>query len=252
MKKFLAVLAGLAMLVAPANAGLRLFFAPQGVDSETAPITVAPTVSNPEASLNAGATQRLYLYAQMFGAPNTQKWNGLAFDVLANGGVISGRALYNYNVQDEFGDDVYRRWQGVNQGAGVGTSTVSGINLAAVTSGNGVTNDALALLNDGQSEVKLLNSRTLPKATLLGYFDFQLATGSNMATIFIRIGQGGIVRSGATAAEPVYLGVGDETAGLTGQSFNQTSPNFDAKLNLIPEPASILLLSLAGLALRRR
>ena len=76
-----------------------------------------------------------------------------------------------------------------------------------------------------------------------------------LGEVFLQIGAVGIIRTN-TIGNPgvtwddVYLGFGDENAGLLGNSFDISSPIAEAKI--VPEPAGLLLLGLAGLASRRR
>lgn len=262
MKRIVAVAAGLALLAAPASAALRLFFSPGGAFSATAINDVALTAADVPAANGGvgnptvGNGQVLYLWAQMIGPPTSQKWNGIAFDISVNGGTIASTLMYNYNVVDpDFGDVLYERWQGVNQGAGQGTSNVTGINLAAVVRGEGVNNGVNSAVYDDQSEIgtavgvgTAAQRRALPKSVLLGWIVVNAT--SPLAEVFLKVGTGGIARSGAPAAESVYFGAGDEGAGLRGNSFGLASPSADAFVT--PEPASIALLALAALALRRR
>ncbi|MBK8913545.1 MAG: PEP-CTERM sorting domain-containing protein [Phycisphaerales bacterium] len=261
MKRFVALAAGLALFVVPANAALRLFFSTGGAFSNSVVNDVGvaagdmPAANGGPGNPTVGNGTILYLWAQMIGPPSSQKWNGVSFDVHVDGGVVADRLMYNYTVVDpDFGDVLYTRWQGVNQGVGVGTADLTGINLAAVTSGEGINNGVNAATYDDQSEIGPVNAgtaaqrRALPKSVLLGWVQVQ-ATGP-VASVFLRVGTGGISRAGATGAEPVYLGAGDEDAGLRGNSFGSQSPMADATVT--PEPASLALLGLAALAMRRR
>lgn len=259
MKRFVAVVAGLALLAAPASAALRLFFSTQGAFSNQVVNDVSAAPAGPGAVSNPVAPNHsiLYLWAQMLPGPTSQKWNGIAFDIQVNGGIVEDRRFYNYTVVDpDFGDILFRRWQGVNEGAGVGTPLLVGANLAGVNAGEGVSNSLNASLYDDQSEIGPSNAGTASarrnitngKSVLLGWI--QVAATSPEAQVFLRVGTGGITREGAPTPQPIYFGAGDEGAGLTGASFLQSSPLADA--TVVPEPASLALLALAAFALRRR
>ncbi|MCH8807804.1 MAG: PEP-CTERM sorting domain-containing protein, partial [Planctomycetes bacterium] len=79
---------------------------------------------------------------------------------------------------------------------------------------------------------------------------------TGIGEVFLQVGDIGIIRTntvgnpGATW-DDVYLGFGDENAGLMGNSFDRGSPIAEATI-VVPEPAGLLLLGLAGLAIRRR
>lgn len=275
MKKFVAVLAGVALFVAPANAALRMFFSTIGANDGQSLLDANPGLTLPIARTNPAVASgsRIYLWAEMItstpGTSQSQKWNGVSFDVAVNGGRVTANTLYNFVRTDpDSGEFTYERWQGVNSGTIQANGSVLNANLAAVVRGDGINNGANAAAEssrDLQSEVGVLAatgstaavSRSLiapagftGKAVLLGSYDVALNVGSPSAQIFLKVGTGGIVRQGQTAAESIYFGVGDENAGVLGNAFGVGSPNADATIT--PEPASLALLGLAALALRRR
>lgn len=256
MKQLLAAGLALALLAAPASAALRLFFSTNGAFSNnvvnSVPLAAGDLPGAPSNPTVANNTI-LYLWAQMIGPPTSQVWNGISFDVHVEGGTVQSAVLYNYTVIDpDFGDILYRRWQGVNQGTGLGTANLVNVNLAGVTAGEGVNNGPNADDYDKQSEIGFIGpvagARTLPKSTLLGWVRVQAL--APQAQVFLRVGNGGISRVGSPSPESVYLGVGDENAGLSGSSFGQQSPVADAVVT--PEPAGIALLSIGALGLLRR
>ena len=70
-----------------------------------------------------------------------------------------------------------------------------------------------------------------------------------------QVGDSGIIRTNTLGFpnatwDEVYLGFGDENAGVMGNSFNVGSPIAEA--TIVPAPSSLMLLGLGVLALRRR
>lgn len=140
-----------------ARADLRLFFSPVGVDATTdlSPAQVPVPRENP--TVLPG--QRLYIWAEMSGLPAQQSWNGISFDVVVDGGAVTGRSIYNYQFVDpDFGDILFRHWGAHDQGL-LANGALVDVQLASLFAFNGVTNEQVALQHDGHSEVKLLNSR---------------------------------------------------------------------------------------------
>ena len=228
MKHLIAVVAIVALVAVPASAQdekIRLFLDEVGATGD-------PTFVNPVTT--AGT---LYLWAEMVDSPAEVHWNSVSFNILGTGDVmVTGATMYNTNV---FGTD---RWQGQTyNGDAFPTAEAKDFRNFYVSAGFGVTQQWGRLGFD--PDYRDIGGQ---EVNLLGEIQFS-GTGGD---IFIGVGLGGIVLSGAPAAMPVYMGFGDEDSGLMGDSFDQYSRDADAAI--IPEPAGLMLLGLGALALRRR
>ncbi len=245
MKQALVVLSVIALFAVPANAtSFRLFFSTQGVGEFDPLGSVVPTFTNPVVSGSA----RLYIWAETPAPTPQTNYIAVGYNISATGGAaITGGLAYNdfYTGTTGSGGSVTTyRWQGYNNGT-LAANFLGNVRLASPPAGYyGVRNGPQGLIpvdphlySDGQAGGH--------RDVLLGYVDVTGTAGS----LFFQVGDLGIIRAAATW-EPVYFGFGDEGAGLMGNSKQQGSPVADA--TFVPEPASLLLLGLAGLALRRR
>jgi hypothetical protein len=259
MKKFLVVLAGIAMFAVPAvNAQgrpFRLFFSTVGLTDTGNTNSPAgdPTASlgvNPQIDVAPNTPVRLYVWGQINppGTPNNATYNGVSYRVLASGtgGSISGFNFWNY-TNGSYGNGT-GRWQQFSQSGDATSATFAG---AAVVTGAGVNNTAAAVAMDGQHKRFATNGTTRIDATLLGWVEAQGSAIGEMVELRFAVGSSGIAQSGQPP-QRIYMGWGDEASAPLGNEFGASTPGFDAKLNIIPEPASLMLLGLAGLAFRRR
>lgn len=243
MKRFLGLVAGLGLALAASAASaqveLRVFFSTQGWTTEQAPPGLAlnntdPTVSSPG---------RLYLWAQVLNGSAGAVWNGLGLNIDTDGPAqITGLTLYT--PQWDNAGDLISRWTSAFPGnPAPPTPEINGINMTAIGT-LGEYGVRRAPRPDG-----FVNSTANGGEVLLGYIDVVHTGGPDAGTVWLEVGQAGISRRGGNVTnDRVYFGFGDD--GLLGNAFGSRSANPDARI--IPEPASLLLLGLAGLALRRR
>jgi hypothetical protein len=241
MKKFLGVALG-ALLVSTASANdLTIWFSPQdiGVNPVVGTGTsndVGQVLPDPGTPINpvvdGSSTVRLHIWGT---APRTpaSTWNGIALDIQIDGPatIVGGGGLNVVSVDDP----TLYRWE-------LGSDLdLPSLNFVSIT-GRGLKSppDTLTGWTDRGGATADDDS------TYLGYVDF-LANGGT-SSVYFAVGQAGITRQGGTTADNVFFGAGD--AALHGNQFGQRSAVADATIT--PEPASLLLLGLAGLALRRR
>lgn len=264
MRKFLVLVAGVAMCAAPAALGqersFRLFYSAAGLSdtgntNSAAQDPTADLGANPVRSTTPGVPVRLYIWGQLMGAngaapgtPNNVTYNGVSLfsRVSGTGGSINGFNFWNYN------NGSYNRWQQIGTSP-AGTSNNVYMAGGAVTFGSGVNNTNASLPLDGQQKRFATNGTTRIDSTLLGWID---VVGTQIGQLEVRfaIGTNGISQSQDPDGQPnrIYLGWGDESFVVDGNDFEVQSPLADAVINIVPEPAGLILLSLAGLALRRR
>lgn len=222
MKRFAIACMCLAMVATVANAeDLRLFF------SASDDVSAAPAEWVNEENLVLDAPGTAYLWADVMDAGI---WNGLAF------GLNSPMAGTGEMLLPSFSGLL--RWNPGSDNTGdlMGTDNY---NLAAIQE-LGIRNpkfilDDLALDVDGHS------------LHLLGEINVTEAMAGD--ELYISVGTQGISRSGGNPeTDVIFFGFGD--AGVAGNDFGAQTTMAD--LSFVPEPASFLLLGLAGLALRRR
>lgn len=264
MKRFLAIFAGATILAGAASAAnLRLYFSldnpiPAGHAPLPAPAADGPSnghalvvsrsvgarlnvpsekgaQENPCYELAPGQTSgsaRFHLWAKVEPSEDGNRWNGIALSVLVtNGGVLTEWTGLNVNAPT-----AARRWQ-TNSDFDGRNGTV---NFVAVTT-LGAQGPAL---DDGWDTGPSYDGGN--DDTYMGYLE---VTGPAGTEIFLRVGTAGITREGGSPqVDTVNFGWGDES--VRGNQFGVASRLPDACI--VPEPASLLLLGLGALALRRR
>ncbi|MBL8877932.1 MAG: PEP-CTERM sorting domain-containing protein [Phycisphaerales bacterium] len=241
---------------AASAANLRLFFSagdPVGPGHNPLPVPAANGAMNVAAqaavplltpgelgsSTNPALTPaggRLHLWGTGdLGDPDPNVWNGIGVRIAISGGAGVGiTAGGGLNVT---GPTTARRWETGSDFNPTGSParynfiavTRAGLQLPALTDGWG-NND---------------------NAVYLGYIDLSGNTGATAAEVRLVVDDAGISRqSGDVTTDRVFFGFGDD--GLRGDAFGQSSTVADATVAAVPEPASMLLVGLAALALRRR
>lgn len=249
MRKFIVALAiaGLTAGIAQAQTEIgRLFFEDKvtygannggaDLDSELGARGTPDVLSfgNP---VNTTGAARFYLFWESHLA--SMKMNSIDIDVRAVGaGSISAWNIYNTNIS------IQTRWNGIgNKTGGASVSEITQIAMINVTQ-FGVQNNATANTQDPHYNRNVEDGGSVRGTTLLGWVD---VVGTNVE-LFIDVGPALIARSGGTPQDRVFFGFGDASVQVS--PANNTSTAFDAKVT--PEPASLALLGLGALALRRR
>jgi hypothetical protein len=266
MKKLLATSALLAMGASAAQAvEARYFFATQGLsnagDTESAAVGAAvlnPLIAGGDPTIDttvAGTSQRLWLWAMIPSTPTTDlKGFNLAFRSTGDVQIVGTNMWQNTNgtLVDDDGDpetppvfvENYRRWEdGGFPGAQTWNAQTADPTPTVSVLTDGVTNDVSA--QDDQRRNVTFNGTTAWRSVVVGFVDVAGTAGEvhivNQASGFLQIDPN----------NRVFLGLDDTTGALAevvGQSYDNASP----EATLVPEPASLSLLALAVLGLRRR
>lgn len=265
MKKLAIVLAATALLASAANAGtLQLYFA-LGPPTASAGVYVDPvvgTVNSPTGGnlysstrvLNGAAVGnptlagagRLYVWAtgndsgvdaDGDGIIDASVWNGIAFNIDVTGTVsLTGGGMLN--IRKNSGVPIYRRWESSAD------FTNPTYNLVAITAG-GISFQAAG---DGYDDTNN-TAGTLGYKVLLGFVD--VAPGASGGSLFFAAGGAGFNGGGNPQGTTGVIFFGSGDAGLANNAAAGTRSAV-ADATILPEPASLVLLALAGLAIRRR
>ncbi|MFH1746490.1 MAG: PEP-CTERM sorting domain-containing protein [Planctomycetota bacterium] len=228
MRKFIAAMMCLGLVASVASAGqLQLYFSTTGAGDVVPPEYAAQI--NPELPMGGGTA---YLWAFV----NTGNiWNGLALE--SHGALATAGEMYNDALPILGGI----RWEPAPASDldPVGDNYIFGFSVTRM--GLGSSMEAVADANFGWDKY-------IP-GTGGGHYLVAEYTYDGSAPVFLAPGLGGISLSGSNpGANDVYFGFGD--APVPDNAVGQMSDIAD--LTFIPEPASLLLLGLAGLVLRRR
>lgn len=245
MKKLLAMVAGMAV-AASVSADVRFYFTNSntgagltdsslalqntdgnGTDGATYALTgTDPAVAAP--TVNPTLGEWLYLWVAFEGEANSVKIQGINLSIDQDGNE-TGRGIYlGDDTNGEEGGSI--RWN-------LGSQTTDPMVLVAIQEPGIVNRTTNRWLYDGSTRTALLGAIAVKE----GNYD-------------IRIGleRQGVSYSGKPAPK-VKLGAGDEQFDGAVQPEGTPTRYADAySARVVPEPASLLLLALAGLAIRRR
>ena len=222
MRNVIAAVVCLVLVAGVASANdIHLYFSTQG-DNSAVPAEFTTGV-NPGP---VAAGDLIYLWANI--DPAGDIWNGLSLDLTVGNAVVSSPA---YNP----GSGPNTRW---NPGSDLefgGDNHMFGVSVTELGLGNVL-------------EPMIAPGYNVGTHWLIAEVQFDALNGNE----FLAVGAEGIARmGGGPGLDDVYFGfdlAGAPDGPIPNNAFGQTSVYPD----IIPEPASLLLLGLAGLALRRR
>ena len=232
----LSVAVVLIIMAGAANAATTFFLSDKAVGE-------GPVLSNPVWNLQPGQFATIHIYCQA-----DQKLSAVGIDLASTDpAVAEGTAAVVHNPNfDLFGNPVFNtdRWQGASDGT-LG-DLADDLRAVTVTSGTGLEADpSLAMWDPGYDQTA--------QAYLYATVDV-IATGEIGSSIdlFMMVDSMFIAPAVGTAADvDVIFGAG-ETVPLNGESVGIPSAIADGTINIVPEPVSLLLLSVGALALIRR
>jgi hypothetical protein len=260
MRRALITALGVAVLANAAHAASIRFFLSHSSDVTYKPSTIMPhaVVTQP---------QTLYLWAEK-NLYDPARWNGLSLGIQATGSLaLTDARLYNPNMGAASGtkgqtwqDYMKFRWQnGATTSPPPGTPPLTtivrdytGALTAAAVSGSYLLSlgaDPVYGDNAGVAQDQLAYASYVAATdTWLGYYKLGEVTAQGSGYMFLTVGAGWITASGGSDADQVYFGYGD--AAVNGRQTGAVSASPEASYD--PEPATGLLLVLAGLLMHRR
>jgi hypothetical protein len=169
-----------------------------------------------------------YIWFQFIDEPGNSLVNGLKVEIINTATGLPATGAFAYYKQDDRSGGTGRRWDGTSTQPNVPEFTNNPQTLVlAATAGGGIQN----LLQDAAA------------GTNWNMFDWQAGTVK------------GGVRTGVSLIGATNLGFGTYSIHIRDLSYaSGTIPSMDAVgyFKFMPEPASLLLMGLAGLLLRRR